>query len=126
MAKSKGQHYVKNKELYAEICISLEQDKLTSTAEIMLIKIANHASQKMRYKNPDDRDDCISFAVLDLLRYWRSFNPFYKNAFAYYTEIAKKGFAKGWAALHPKKYKNTMRLDGIASASNNTDGIFSI
>lgn len=126
MAKSKGTHYVKNKELYAEICISLEQDKLTKTAELMLIKIANHASQKMRYKNPDDREDCISYAILDLLRYWRSFNPIYKNAFAYYTEIAKKGFAKGWNTLHPKKYKNTISLDGYNSMSNNTDGVYTV
>ena len=31
--------------------------------------------------------------MLDLLKYWRGFNPKYKNAFAYFTEIAKKGLA---------------------------------
>lgn len=121
-AKSKGKHYVKNKELYAEIVISLEKGELTKTAEEMLIKIAKHASQKMRYKNPEDREDCISYAILDLLRYWRSFNPIYKNAFAYYTEIAKRGFAKGWNHLYPKKYKGTMSLDG----GYDSDGIYSV
>lgn len=120
--KRKKKVPIPNKELYAEIVLSLEQDTLTKRAEDMLILLAERASLRMTYKNPEDRKDCIAFAHLDLLRYWRSFNPKYKNAFAYYTEIAKRGFAKGWNHLHPKKYKGTMSLSG----KRGSGGIYSI
>jgi hypothetical protein len=60
--------------------------------------------------------------MLDLLKYWRGFNPKYKNAFAYFTEIAKKGYAKGWNKLYPKKYDGTVSIDG----SMDSEGIYSI
>ena len=44
---------------------------------------------------------------------------FNNNAFAYFTEIAKRGFAKGWNKLHPKKYGGTISM-------NSGDGIYSI
>lgn len=115
---------IKNKQLYAEIVKSKELDKLTPEAEQMLIILANRASLKLPYKNEEDRKDCISSAHLDLLKYWRGFNPIYPNAFAYYTEIAKKGFAKGWNKLHPKKYHGTVSLDG--GYGDDSDGIYSI
>lgn len=114
---------IKNKQLYAELVISKEQDKLTHNAEQMLILLANRASLKLTYKNEQDRQDCISCAHLDLLKYWRNFNPKYPNAFAYFTEISKKGFAKGWNKLYPKKYEGTLSLDGY---SEDSDGIYSI
>jgi DNA-directed RNA polymerase specialized sigma subunit len=121
--KSK-EHYVKPKEFYEEIIISKSKNALTPRAQEMMIKIANKASQRLVYKNPEDRKDCISAAYLDLLKYWRSFNPEKgSNAFAYFTEIAKKGFAKGWNQIHPKKYKGTISID---SHSEDSGGIYTI
>lgn len=114
--------YLNNKDLYDEIVLSKEQDKLTSKAEKMLILLAERAITKMKYVNSDDKKDCLSFAVLDLLKYWRSFNPKYPNAFAYFTEIAKKGYAKGWNKLYPKKYAGTISING----GMDSDGIYSI
>jgi DNA-directed RNA polymerase specialized sigma subunit len=117
-------YYVKPKEFYDEIVISKKQDALTPRAQEMMIKIANKASQRLVYKNPEDRKDCISSAYLDLLKYWRSFNPEKgSNAFAYFTEIAKRGFAKGWNQIHPKKYKGTISMD---SHGDDSEGIYSI
>lgn len=121
MAKPKI--YLKNKDLYLEIIKSKENGELTPIAQEMLMLLAQRASTKMRYSNPEDRKDCISSAYLDLLRYWKNFDPERsKNAFAYYTEIAKRGFAKGWNTLHPKKYAGTVSIDGGA----NSDGIYTI
>ena len=106
-------NYLNNKDLYNQIVLSLEDDKLTKDAEKMLILIAERAIRKLVYLNEDDKNDCMQFAILDLLKYWRNFNPKYTNAFAYFTEIAKRGYAKGWNKIHPTKYKNTMSMDRI-------------
>jgi hypothetical protein len=104
-------NYLNNKDLYDEIVKSKEQDRLTPTAEKMLIMLAERAINRMQYLREEDREDCLQFALLDLLKYWKNFNPKYPNAFAYFTEIAKRGYAKGWNKIYPVKYKNTLSLD---------------
>lgn len=123
MARKKN--YLNNKDLYAEIVASKEQDKLTPKAEKMLVMLAERAIRKLSYVNEDDRLDCLQFAILDLLKYWKNFNPQYTNAFAYFTEIAKRGYAKGWNKLHPQKYKDTLSIDRSSSAQGE-GGIFNI
>jgi hypothetical protein len=125
---ARKKNYLNNKDLYAEIVLSKEQDKLTKTAEKMLVMLAERAIRKLTYVSDDDRQDCLQFALLDLLKYWRNFNPKYTNAFAYFTEIAKRGYAKGWNKIHPKKYKSTLSLDkGNSGGSEyNGGGLFNI
>ena len=118
----KKKDYLNNKDFYDEIVKSKEQDKLTPTAEKMLMLLAERAITKMKYVNLDDKKDCLAFAMLDLLKYWRGFNPKYKNAFAYFTEISKKGYAKGWNKLYPKKYDGTISING----GMDSEGIYSI
>lgn len=122
MAKPKN--YLNNKDLHAAMSESKELDKLTPTAEKMLILLAERTIRKMTYVSDDDRQDCLSFAILDLLKYWRNFNPVYPNAFAYFTEIAKRGYAKGWNKIHPLKYKGTISIDSAGGDEGN--GIYSI
>jgi DNA-directed RNA polymerase specialized sigma subunit len=123
MARKKN--YLNNKDLYAEMVVSLEQDKLTPKAEKMLMLLAERAINRMKYVNEDDRMDCLQFAMLDLLKYWRNFNPKYPNAFAYFTEIAKRGYAKGWNKIHPTKYKGTVSISGAGGDSENS-GIYTL
>ena len=119
-------NYLNNRDLYDQIVLSKEQDKLTKDAEKMLILLSERAIRKLVYLNADDRNDCLQFAMLDLLKYWRNFNPKYTNAFAYFTEIAKRGYAKGWNKIHPNKYKNTMSMDRINSKNGGEGGMFNI
>ena len=123
MAKRK-KNYLNNKDFYAQMVLSKEQDKLTPEAEKMLMLLAEKTINRMRYVNEDDRNDCLQFAMLDLLKYWRNFNPKYPNAFAYFTEIAKRGYAKGWNKLHPTKYKGTISITGNGDGENS--GIYTI
>ena len=116
MARKKN--YLNNKDLYNAIVESKDQDKLTTTAEKMLMLLAERAINKLTYVNSDDRQDCLQFAMLDLLKYWRNFNPKYTNAFAYFTEIAKRGYAKGWNKIHPQKYKGTLSIDRISTGGD--------
>ena len=124
MAKTKN--YLNNKDLYAQIVLSKEQGKLTREAEKMLILLAERTIRRMTYLDSADRDDCLQFALLDLLKYWKNFNPKYTNAFAYFTEIAKRGYAKGWNKIHPTKYKNTMSIDRAGSKPGEEGGLFTI
>ena len=66
-------NYLNNKDLYAQIVQSLEDDKLTRDAEKMLQLLAEKAINRLQYVNEDDRKDCLQFAILDLLKYWRNF-----------------------------------------------------
>ena len=71
MARKKN--YLNNKDFYAQMVLSKDADKLTPTAEKMLILLAEKTINKMRYVSEDDRNDCLQFAMLDLLKYWRNF-----------------------------------------------------
>lgn len=123
-----AKNYLNNKDLYNEIVKSKEQDKLTPDAEKMLILLAERAIRKMKYVDDMDREDCLQFALLDMLKYWRNFNPQYPNAFAYFTEIAKRGYAKGWNKIHPLKYKGTLSIDraGYKHGDDGDGGIYTI
>jgi DNA-directed RNA polymerase specialized sigma subunit len=93
--------YLKNADLLAEVRKSKEKGELTPEAVRMFILLANKCSERLKYKNPDDREDCISSAIEDLLRYWARFDETKStNAFAYFTQISKNGFAKGWKKLY--------------------------
>lgn len=99
-AKPATREYVKNKDLLAEIIKSKEQDELTPEAVRMLSLIAENVIKKMVYQNPDDRDDCLQGALLDVLMYWRSFDPTKSsNPFAYYTSLITNGIGKTWRKL---------------------------
>lgn len=104
-------NYCDPKELYAEIIASKEQDKLTPRAVELLWTIAIESSKKLKYKDEDDRQDCIMFAMEDVLKYWRGYNPeISKYPFAYYTTMIVRGFAKGWHKLHPIKSINKVSI----------------
>lgn len=119
-------NYLNNADLHNEIVKSQQDGKLTREAEKMLIMLAEKAILKLSYVYSADRKDCLQFAILDLLKYWKGYKPIHKNAFAYYTEIAKKGYAKGWNKLYPKKYHGTISINGSGDNDSDTDGIYSI
>jgi len=102
-------HHVKNSDLRNEIIKCKEKDELSKEALDMFILMAKKFSTKLNYVYSEDREDCISFAIMDCYQYWRGYNPEKsQNAFAYYTQIIKNGFAKGWRRLYgnfPKSKK---------------------
>ena len=87
--------YVKNKDLLAEFKASKEKGSLNPEIVGMFYLIIDGISKKMSYKDPADKEDCMAFAMEDLCKYWDRFNPEKSdNAFSYFTQIAKNGFAK--------------------------------
>jgi hypothetical protein len=123
---ARKKNYLNNKDFYAQMVLSKDADKLTPEAEKMLILLAEKTINKMRYVSEDDRNDCLQFAMLDLLKYWKNFNPKYTNAFAYFTEIAKRGYAKGWNKIHPQKYKGTISMTGSSDNGGEHSGIYTL
>lgn len=101
--------HVKNSDLRNEIIKSKENDELTKEALDMLILMSKKFSTKLYYIYPEDREDCISSAIMDCYKYWRGYNPEKsQNAFAYFTQIIKMGSAKMWRKLYgnmPKSRK---------------------
>jgi hypothetical protein len=92
MARKKN--YLNNKDLYNELVKSKELDKLTPTAEKMLVLLAERTINKLNYVNSDDRNDCLQFALLDLLKYWRNFNPKYTKRICVFYRNSKKRICK--------------------------------
>jgi DNA-directed RNA polymerase specialized sigma subunit len=100
--KKPSNYYVDPKELKEELAKSKEGNELTPRAIAIFQTMASEASKKLRYRDEEDRKDCIAFAMMDVVRYWRSYNPEKSNnPFAYFTQMIKNGFAKGWRKLHP-------------------------
>jgi DNA-directed RNA polymerase specialized sigma subunit len=111
--------HVKNRDLREELIKSKAKNELTKEALDMLILMAHKFSTKFKYIYPEDKEDCISFAIMDCYQYWRGYNPDKsENAFAYVTQIIKNGFAKGWRKLYgnmPKSKKVSINQNNLYS-----------
>jgi len=75
--------------------------ELSPKAIDYFVLLANRAVQRLHFSNPLDEEDCIQSALLDLLRYWKNFSEEKSNnAFAYFTQIVKNGYAKEFKKIH--------------------------
>jgi hypothetical protein len=97
--------YLSNKELYKEIIISKAMGKLTKEAEKMLHLLGKNIMRKFHYNNPDDYKDCLSEGMYQLYKNWMLFDENKtENAFAYFTEVFKRGVGQGFNRLYKKDY----------------------
>ena len=89
-----AKNYVNQEELIEELRLSREQDQLTNRAIKFFQEMIKREVSVLSYRNPMDREDVKSRAMLDILLYWRSFNPDHprSNAFSYFTKIAFNAF----------------------------------
>jgi hypothetical protein len=120
--------YLQNKELFIEIVISKAQGKLTNPAKKMLEMLAKKTIKKFRYYNNEDKMDCYQSALLDMFSNWYNFNDEKSdNAFAYFTEIFKRGSAKGLNQIYVKKGDSLNQIKIISiESSNDGQGLHSI
>lgn len=96
--------YVNNRSLLEAIAKSKLKGELTPEALAMLDRMIKEISKIFKYKIYEDGEDCQAFAMEDVIKYWDRFDPAKSsNAFAFYTQMIKNGFAKGWRRLHPVK-----------------------
>ena len=115
--------YLNNKDLYVEMIVSKAQGRLTRKAEKMLELLAKETIKKMRYWSNDDKMDCYQSGLLDMFQNWYNFNEEKSvNAFAYFTEVFKRGIAKGFNELYKKKGDND-NLIKVISIEGSNDGM---
>jgi len=114
-----SKYYINNKEFTAEIVKCKSADELSNAAVNYFIILANRAIQKLKFSNPLDREDCIQSALLDLIRYWKNFDETKSNnAFAYFTQVAKNGYAKEYKRI----YKHIGKEEKVEIISLSTSG----
>ena len=90
-----AKEYVKNSELLAAVVESKNAGKLTPETIAMFTLMISGIAKKMSYKDPEDREDCMAFAMEDLCKYWNRFNPEKSNnPFAYFTQIIHYAFLR--------------------------------
>ena len=96
-----AKNYLNNKDLRDEIIKSKAEGQLTPKALEMLMLLTSRLSTKFTYVYYQDREDCESFAIMDCLQYFNGYDPEKSaNAFAYFTQMIKNGFSKGWKKLY--------------------------
>lgn len=114
-----GKQYVSNPYLLQEIMKSKAQDELTPEAIQMFQLMIENISAKKHYNDPEDRKDCWQSAYLDILLYWRGFDPEKsKNPFAYFTSIIVNGMNKGWHKISGK-----IKTSDMISIDNNVHSL---
>jgi DNA-directed RNA polymerase specialized sigma24 family protein len=121
MIKEKKKKYLSNKDLYIEIIVSKAQGRLTNRAGQMLVLLGKKLQNKMYYRDPDDKKDCLQEAMLSVFRLWYNFDEMKgENAFAYYSEIIKRGLAAGWNKMYKTKGEQVefISLDGYDANGN--------
>ena len=102
--KEKPKAYLSNKDLYCEIIVSKAQGKLTPRAASMLMLLGKNLQKKMYYRDADDKKDCLQEAMLSVFRLWYNFDEMKgTNAFAYFSEVIKRGLAMGWNKMYKTK-----------------------
>jgi len=119
-------NYLSNINLHCEMVVSLASGKLTRKAAQMFVIITNNISKKFRYKNEDDRGDCKQEALYQLYKNWMCYNPDKtENAFAWATEVAKRGMAKAFNDLNKwgGSYEGHLRIDVLYDDSDGWDKI---
>lgn len=110
-AKDPGSHYVKNSVLREEFIKCKKTGELSDELVLMFQQIATRLSTKLKYSNPMDREDCISTAVMDCIKYWKNYDPeISDNAFAYVTSICRNGYAKFWRASSKMKFPDSIMI----------------
>lgn len=117
--EQKDTHYVKNADLLKEILQSKVQDELTPRAVEMIVKICKNASQKLYYNNPQDRENCIAYAIEDCLTHWKNFDPTKSdkpNPFAFFTSVYICGYARAWHQMGKMTFPDSIMI----SLSDNT------
>jgi hypothetical protein len=122
--------YINNREFTNEIIECKKKGALSKFAVFCFDKLANRAVDRLYFRDPRDKEDCVQSAILDCLKYWQSFDETKSkspNAFAYFTQICKNGYAKEWKKIHRKTgLEREDKLEFISLGMSGDSSIYSI
>jgi len=102
--------YLDKTKFQYEIILSQGKGYLTDKAARYMVLIGNGLINSKWYDNQDVKDDCLSNGIYTMLKNWKSYDrKKTDNAFAYFSEIFKRGMALEFNK-NDKYYKNTSRI----------------
>lgn len=88
---------------------------MTPAALKMIGLMIENISSKKHYNDIEHKKDCWQTAYLDVLMYWKSFDPEKtNNPFAYFTSVIVNGMNKGW-----NKITGKIKSSDLISIDNN-------
>lgn len=88
-----GGVYVNNKALLAEFKLSREKGEMSKELARMVMLICERYARRGSYASYTYNDDLQSFALMNLVKSWKSFNPEKsQNPFAYFTSCIHNSF----------------------------------
>jgi len=133
-------HYINNKQFTQEILrckygllneetgYQHKKGELSPKAVEFFMILVNRAILKLKFSNPLDKEDLIQSALFDLVKYWQNFDETRSNnAFSYFTQIAKNGYAKEYKRIHHKTgVDKTERIEIISLSHGGESEIYSI
>jgi hypothetical protein len=131
MARKKrgDKHYINNREFTDEIVKCKGTGELSEFAIQCFISLANRAVDRLYFRDPRDREDCIQSALLDCIKYWKGFDETREslNAFAYFTQMCKNGYAKEFKKIHHRPgLEKDESISFISLSTSGESSIFSI
>ena len=95
IAKKQVMCLLNNHDMLIEVAKSKKIDDITPTLAKMFILIVSRYAKKYNYANYTYNDDMQSYALMMLVKTWRSFNPKKsQNPFAFFTQCVKNSFSQ--------------------------------
>jgi len=86
-------NYLNNRDMLAEVIQSKKDDYPTPTLSNMFMLLVARYGKKYSYANYTYNDDMQAYALMMLVKTWRSFNPAKSsNPFAFFTQCIKNSF----------------------------------
>ncbi len=106
-SKPRKVNYLNNKDLLKEVHSSKEQDQMTNKLAHMLTMLCARYGRRGNFANYTYNEDMQAYAMMMLVRTWRSFNPAKSNnPFAFFTQCVKNSFIQ---FLNSEKRHRTLR-----------------
>lgn len=115
--KKKKTNYLNNKDLLAEHAKSVIQDKMTDKLAHMLQLLCARYGKRGQFAAYTYNDDMQAYAMLMLVKTWRSFNVTKStNAFAFFTQCIKNSFIQ---FLNQEKRQRNIRDEMLVKSGMN-------
>jgi hypothetical protein len=85
--------YLNNRDLLAQVILSKKNEKMSDELAKMLMLLTSRYAKKGNFANYTYNDDFQSYAMLMLVKTWKSFDPAKSsNPFAFFTQCIKNSF----------------------------------
>lgn len=109
-------NYLNNGDLLKEIVASKMNNNLTPKALQYIRRMIKEIGSEFSYKHKEDKEDCASEAMYNVLKYWNRFDESIStNAFSYFTQCIKNGYGIGYNKLYSKNLKTvSLNMSGTS------------